>query len=180
MKKKKITPEDLELNIEITNKGQVSNRVSVTLTCANTKNICMHTKKDQDCEQCSFEFLDTCGTTTIEPTATNQGEDCKPTINCLLTIEPACETKVGCDDSASHAQLCCPISDKANTLCANCYSADSCGNNTQCICQFTKDDCDSKQSPCQISVNISCTCVQSLEDTCPPPEIATDINKCNL
>lgn len=181
MKKKKIKPEDLELNIEVTGKNQISGRVSVTQTCANTKNICMHTKKDDECVQCSFEFQDTCGTTTIDPTTTNQGEDCHPTEKCLLTIEPACETKVGCVDSASHAVLCCPLSDKANTVCENCHTAGTCGADSQCQCLISKNVCESDGITCVISGDDeTCNCIYTLQDGCEPPVVATEITGCGL
>lgn len=151
---------------------QGSPRFTETRTCPQTRN---------NCTEATFDAPELCDTTTTNPTQKNclsiNAEDCKPTKKCPLTIEPACETKIGCEDSASNAILCCPISDKANTVCTNCYSADSCGNNTQCICQITRDDCNS--SPCQISIDNSCTCPLSLEETCPPPVVATEITGCN-
>lgn len=176
MKKKKITPADLELNIEVTGGEQLSPRFTETRTCPETRN---------NCTDATFDKPELCDTTTTDPTVKNclsvNVDDCTPTKKCPLTIEPACETKVGCVDSASHAQICCPISDKANTVCANCHTAGTCGPDSQCQCLISKNVCDSDGIGCMISgQDETCQCPITAQETCEPPIIATALTKCNL
>lgn len=108
-------------------------------------------------------------------------EDCKPTDKCPLTIEPACETRIGCVDSASHAELCCPISEKANTLCEICHTAGTCGPDSECNCLISKNVCESDDFKCPISgKDETCMCVKTLEETCEPLQPATEITTCRL
>lgn len=132
MKKKKITPEDLELNIEVTGGEQMSFRMTETKNCTPTNATCTDTKK--------------CDTTTTNPTVpdckTVEEAGCKQTDACW-TIEPACETNVGCANSDSNAILCCPAT-KWNTCKVtvdNCVTNDTCGTNTINICLETQNNC---------------------------------------
>lgn len=158
MKKKKITPEDLELSIEVTGGHQLSPKMIETKNCTPTHGTC--------------DGENGCNTTTPNPTVpdckTVAEAGCKQTDTCW-TIEPECETKVGCVDSASHAQLCCPVSDKADSMCANCMSyGGTCGPDSQCLCMITKKDCETVKL-CQMSNgDETCNCT-IFGDTCEPP-----------
>lgn len=59
MKKKKITPEDLELNIEVTGGWQLSPKFTETRTCAGSRN---------NCTGATFDKPELCDTTTTDPT----------------------------------------------------------------------------------------------------------------
>ncbi|MBO5444645.1 MAG: hypothetical protein J5995_04795 [Muribaculaceae bacterium] len=129
--KKKITKEDLDLNIEIVKNSQSSPRMTETRTCG------------YDCD-------------TTNPTL----PDCKtipeagcPKTHTCWTIEPDCETRVGCVDSNSHAVQCCPITN-VNTCkdtVDNCVSNATCGANTVQICMVTKNLCEhiTQEDPCR-------------------------------
>ena len=174
--KKEITPEDLNLNIEVTGGERLTPKFTQTLTCPQTRN---------NCTDATFDKPQLCDTTTTNPTEQNclsVGEnECKPTDNCPLTIEPACETKVGCQDSNSNAELCCPISEKANTLCANCITAGTCGADSECNCLISKNVCETEDKFCPISgQDETCMCVYTDQDTCEPLEPVTELTGCNL
>ncbi len=170
--KKKIKPEDLELNIEVLGKSQQSTRVTNTYTCAVTKN---------NCGDATFDKPELCDTTTTNPTIpecqTIAAAGCLPTQRCM-TIEPACETKAGCVDSASKAELCCPI-DK--TVDRDCMTNDTCGPNTLHICLVTSD-CNTLNQDCQISGDDeTCNCINTVEDTCNnPPVISIVTTECEV
>lgn len=165
--KKKITPEDLNLNIEVTGGERVTPKFTETLTCPQTR---------INCTDATFDKPQLCDTTTTNPSEQNclsAGEnDCKPTDKCPLTIEPACETKVGCEDSHSHAQLCCPITEQTDCRDSvdNCVSVDTCGQNTFNICLETSNDCAKTVTDCFVSLNgdETCVCAYTVEETCMP------------
>lgn len=149
--KKKITPEDLDLNAEILGKSQTTTRMTETLTCG------------YDCNT-----NPTVGCKTIE------ADGCLETDACW-TIEPECETRVGCYDSNSHAQLCCPITNQntcKNTV-DNCVTNATCGANTVNICLVTQKTCAvpmTQGDDCEIPII-------SANDNC----VLTKLdNKCNL
>lgn len=175
MKKKKITPEDLELDIEETGGQKLSPRITETITCPKTRN---------NCTDATLNKPQLCDTTTTNPSQQNcisvEADDCKPTVNCPLTIEPACETKVGCQDSDSNAQMCCAISEKANTICADCLTAGTCGVDSQCNCLISKNICDSDDNRCVISDQDTCMCIYTDQETCEPLIPVTAVTGCTL
>lgn len=159
MKKKKITPKDLDLNIEETGGKQSSPRFTETKTCGYYCN-------------------------TIDPTLpdckTVEEEGCLPTQTCW-TIEPECETKAGCHDSNSHAQLCCPVTNQngCKDTVDNCASVDTCSNTVK-ICLVTSKDCVNTRENCLISEDKdeTCLCIHTVQETCEPLQPITQITGC--
>lgn len=156
MKKKIITPEDLELNIEVTGGEQTSSRITETRNCTPSHNTCGGENG--------------CNTTTPNPTVpdckTVEEAGCKQTDACW-TIEPECQTKVGCHDSNSNAQLCCPATQQngCHDSADNCISA-ACADSVK-LCQVTNGICLITEDNC--AETATCAAPMSIEETCSPP-----------
>lgn len=173
MEKKKITPEDLDLNIEVTGGNQLSSRFTETRTCNVTRN-----------QTCNAEECETATTKPTVPECKTVAEaGCRQTDACW-TIEPECETKVGCQDSNSHAQLCCPITNQngCKDTVDNCASVDTCGANTVKICLETSNGCVNTRHNCLVSQDNdeTCGCINTIQETCEPPKPATIFTGCDL
>lgn len=167
--KKKISAEDLDLTIEDTGSKKLSTRITETLTCPKTRN---------NCTDATINKPQLCDTTTTNPSQQNcisiEEDDCKPTVTCPLTIEPACVTNVECYDSKSNAQQCCAISEKDNTICENCLTVGTCGADSQCYCLVTEKNCPISGE------DESCMCVLTDQETCEPPMPVTAVTDCTL
>ena len=129
--------------------------------------------------------LNGCNTTTPNLTVpecnTVEEDGCSPSQDCW-TIEPECETKVGCYDSNSHAQLCCPITNQngCKDTVNNCVTVDTCGPNTVNICLETSNGCVNTRENCLVSQDKdeTCICINTAQEDCEPLKPATVITGC--